>query len=576
MKSRFLTKVLALILLALLLTVVLTNIVFTYTSRNVFAKMKADEMIPRAEFIGDLTRWYQRGEISLRTYQELTIDDTRYLDALLYVFRANGMVFMRPDTEIGQRNAAMLSAYLPEVCDGETIVIPSKGDIGIIVGVPVTETDGTVIGAVFLTKPLGEVNAALSGLNTALIISMLAVALLMILPTYLGTKSITKPLKQMSMIARTMAEGDFSIRADVKSKDEVGQLGQALNFLSGKLSHTIKDLILERNRLRSILNGLHEGIIALDAQANITHYNPAALRLLHCETQEQLRQSEPLEQLVANLSPQSTQAVQTSDFTIGQAVIHITVTRLENDGGQFTGMVVLLQDVTEAERLEQTRRDYVANVSHELRTPIASIRGLADALNDGLIKKEEDKCRYYGYILRESMRLSRLINDLLELSRLQSGNIALEKSKFDMRALLFDLNERFSVTANDSDLTLRMETSADRTKVLANEDRVEQVLVALIDNAIKYTQDNGTITLSLDEWNEKLLVSVRNTGTIDQNDLPHLFDRFYKVDKAHVGQGTGLGLSIAKEIMTLMGESIWVENKNGEVVFSFTLTLAQS
>jgi len=210
-----------------------------------------------------------------------------------------------------------------------------------------------------------------------------------------------------------------------------------------------------------------------------------------------------------------------------------------------------------------------------LRTPIASIRGLADALNDGLIKKEEDKCRYYGYILRESMRLSRLINDLLELSRLQSGNIALEKSKFDMRALLFDLNERFSVTANDSDLTLRMETSADRTKVLANEDRVEQVLVALIDNAIKYTQDNGTITLSLEEQQEKLLVSVRNTGTIAQNDLPHLFDRFYKVDKAHVGQGTGLGLSIAKEIMTLMGESIWVENKNGEVVFSFTLTLAQ-
>ena len=237
-------------------------------------------------------------------------------------------------------------------------------------------------------------------------------------------------------------------------------------------------------------------------------------------------------------------------------------------------MVVLLRDVTAAERLEQTRRDYVANVSHELRTPIASIRSLAEALDDGLVRTDEDRARYYGYILRESLRLSRLIDDLLELSRLQSGTVALERSAFDLNELAAQVAERMRVTASYSGIDLRYSPAAALPPCLSNRDRIEQVLVALLDNAIKYASDDGVVEVCCRSEGERLRVEVSNSGHIDEADLPHLFERFYKADRAHAGQGTGLGLAIAREVLERLDGSIEAFNRDGFAVFSFTVPAA--
>jgi len=252
-----------------------------------------------------------------------------------------------------------------------------------------------VVGAVFLTKPLVEVNSALSGLIKALLISLLAATVIMLIPAYFASRGLSRPLKQMSTVAHAMAAGNFSVRAAEIGTLETKQLGHALNTLSGKLSRTISDLTLERNRLRSILDGMNEGIIATDGMAEITLVNPAAVTLLGGVKEQ------PVEMLAAYIPVKETidrtikeQKPCVCEIPMGEIVLLATTTPLISaEENMVSGTVCLIRDITESIRLEKTRREYVANVSHELRTPIASIRSLADALNDGMVKKEEDKIR---------------------------------------------------------------------------------------------------------------------------------------------------------------------------------------
>jgi len=264
----------------------------------------------------------------------------------------------------------------------------------------------------------------------------------------------------------------------------------------------------------------------------------------------------------------------------GDRVVRATITPLMS-GGSVAGAVALFGDETESERLEATRRDYVANVSHELRTPIASVRAMAEALHDGMIKKPEDQQRYHGLILTETLRLSRLIDDLLELSRLQSGKDAMEKVAFSLEDLLADYAERAVMMADDVDITFVYEkpdeAEGELPLVLGNPDRVEQVLTVLVSNAVKFTPKGGRIALSAEWRDADAVVCVRDTGPgIDAADIPHIFDRFYKADRAHSGGGTGLGLSIAQEIASRTGESLWVESGEGQgAAFFFTVSLAE-
>lgn len=249
--------------------------------------------------------------------------------------------------------------------------------------------------------------------------------------------------------------------------------------------------------------------------------------------------------------------------------------RLEETGGkEISELAANLNRMAEQlSRLEQTRRDYVANVSHELRTPIASIRSLAETLNDGIVTDEQERNRYYGYILRESSRMGSLIDDLLELSRLQSGGVALERIPFDLDALLREVAEDMALTASYSGIGLDY-TQTELPLCDSNAARIRQVLVALIDNAVKYAPDDSAVTVAARQEGERIRVSVRNGGHIADEDLPHLFERFYKADKSHSGNGTGLGLAIAKEIVIRLGGRIGARNDGDEVEFFMALPVA--
>ncbi len=255
-------------------------------------------------------------------------------------------------------------------------------------------------------------------------------------------------------------------------------------------------------------------------------------------------------------------------------VLRITIYPLEDELHNVAGAVGLFRDVTESERLEKTRREYVANVSHELHTPVSALRALSETLIDNMVPDEETKKRYYGHMLHETVRLSRLIDDLLTLSRLQSGAVSTQREVCHINRIMSDVADRYTVLAGEKSIEFSFSPLPDDLTIISSADLVEQVLIILLDNAIKYTLPDGSIKLfaSLDDNNIK--VSVSDTGIgISPDDLPHIFERFYKADKAHATQGTGLGLAIAFEIIQRLGEQIYVESQPGKgSTFTFTLT----
>lgn len=569
-KDTILRRIVVIILLSVLLSAVLTTAAFYYSGGRVFSGIKAKELRPRAEYLANITAEYLQGLITKESYERSIGRGFKVWDASMYAYDACGDLFAYPANEDSAVNKDAISGLLQNVLKGESVYSPNtKNHAGVLIGEPVVSRFGNVIGALFLVKPLNELNAAMGSLIYALIISMIASSLIMILPAYFGSRSIVRPIRQMNVTANAMAGGDFTAKAAEEGTAELVQLGRSLNHLSAALSATISDLTLEKNRLHAVINGIGEGIIAIDAEGKIIKTNSAALRLLGGSYADDITALPAYRQAAEDIGCVLGGETVSKELKVRDRILRVAITPL-TDGGRGEGAVMLIRDITEASRLEQTRTEYVANVSHELRTPIASIRGLADALNDGLVKKDEDKARYYGYILRESMRLSRLIDDLLELSRLQSGTIAFKKQFISINELIEDVADRCVSAAREKGLNVEIDIG-EPYKVYTNPDRAEQVLVALTDNAIKYG-GSGTLRFSTEKKGDCLYTSVSNPGSIADEDIDHVFERFYKADKSHAGQGTGLGLSIVNEVLELLGERIWVKSENGTVTFTFTLS----
>ncbi len=390
-----------------------------------------------------------------------------------------------------------------------------------------------------------------------------------------------EPVAKLKDAAVAMSGGNLEVRADEAADGELGELGKAVNNLSDQLSRNMYTLIVERNRLRNMLNGLSEGIVAIDREGAITHTNPA-IEKFFTRRKLALHLPDPRMKLIDDKSVWEdfdaviqTGEPSTRNLDSKDMILRLTITPIVDEIGAIAGAVGLFSDITQMERLEKTRRDYVSNVSHELRTPLTAMRALIEPLKEGMVTEEADRQRYYDIILREILRLSRLINDQLELSRLQSGTLAIQKSVMALDDVVYDVCDRYATIAKEHGLELKVETDFTQCPhVYANADRVEQMLIILVDNAIKYTEQ-GSVSVSADWDDERVVIHVKDTGIgIEETDLPYVFDRFYKVDKAHSGKGSGLGLSIARELLKRMDENIWVTSEKGVgTEFSFTVHL---
>jgi signal transduction histidine kinase len=480
-KSVFLRRIVLLILVAVLLSGLLSAGIYIFISQKLYADMRAKELLPTARSVAGFVS--DAGQTSDAYGRNVWLffgrENSNFLGATLHIYAQDGIPIMnepptdltgineksslaKPDELSESATAEMIQADLKRVLSGSEIsdiVKSPDGQSYLVVGVPIQTGDET-IGAVVFTKSMRELSDTLGSLNLTLVLSTLIAFLIMLIPAYFATRHMIIPLRRMQNVANSMASGDFSVRADETKKGEVGELARSLN-----------------------------------------HF------------------------------------------------------------------------VEESEHLEQVRRDYVANVSHELRTPITSIRAMGETLRDGMASTDEKKELFYNNIVRESMRLSRLVDDLLELSRLQAGAEAMKITPFDLREVLKNIADGYGHLAEDANLCFTIDADMNEPiEVKSNSDRIAQVLIILMDNAIKHTPEGDTITLSLVANETRAEVTVRNTGeNIPTDDLPHIFERFYKVDKSHSGGGTGLGLSIAKEIIKELGEEIRAESANGLTEFTFTV-----
>lgn len=616
-RSSFFRRTLVLVYGTVALFAALIVAIYTAISPQLFARNKIDDLIPKGQIISGYIESTLRGEISTAYLVPLIGRSTAQWEATVWVVDVTGDTLIRTQQEGGRRvgrlPTPLARAMMPTVLTGEIathigdqkdLALPTNpraltrtsdvlegiagqsdesetaseevisGNI-VAVAVPITFF-GEVVGAVFMVQSMTEIMSGMQALTNTITFSALLITLLLLPVVLYFASRLSRPVASMRAVALTMAGGDLSVRADDRRGDEFGELGGALNYLSSELGNTISTLEMERNRLQSLINGVSEGIIALDADGRTTLINPAVHELLEIPKGCSLRESAPdvLDMFDAALAAH--EGVRKTIWQ-GNTAIAVSVSPLTRSDGTLTGCVGILSDVTSAERLEQTRRDYVANVSHELRTPLTAMRALIEPLRDGLIKTEEQRQQTYNVVLRETMRLSRLVSDMLELSRLQSGKASMTKSVFPPKPLLDLIHETYSAYAEDYQQTFVYNTPDVLPQVLGNPDRTQQVLIALLDNAFKYSSDGGTVTLHVAVAGDVIRVTVRDTGIgISPEDLPHVFDRFYKADKSHGGKGTGLGLAIAYEIMKQLGEEMTVESILGlGSAFSFTLHIAQ-
>jgi len=566
-----------------------TFLVFLPVGRSFITSEKQNEAAPVIDAMSNLLEAYLSGTISQETMLHFISSQPIPKNSQLLISDEEGLIIFSTRAIDGRVNPKDTPKYnvdytnkvqslMTQVLQGEDISkmveITGVNFESLFVGRSLS-VDGEVVGAVALLVPNFELNESLNALTNSLIWSMLLAMALMTFVVYAFSRRFTKPIDKMIIVASKMREGDFSLRADEKDQSELGDLGRSLNRLSADLSHTINSVTIEKNRLMLMLSGMSEGIVFVNTQAQLMMVNPAFYRLF--EIQQDADLTELLESL--GIMDGLTQALEDLPYKAvlnhQNLAFNLSIQAIKDETDLIVGALAIFTDITESEKLEQLRRDYVANVSHELRTPLTAIRALIEPLNDDLVKDEIKVKEYYGLILKESGRLNRLINDLLELSRLQNSTEGFENHTVDLSQLLIEMNERYQALAVKNKVDLQLIGCDESANLLTNEDRIEQVITILLDNAFKFTPNDGRgrIVLTLNAQPDQTLITVSDNGQgINPVDLPHVFDRFYTADRARTQKATGLGLSIAKEILKRMNGDITATSEEGKGS-CFTITL---
>ncbi len=595
-RSLFLRKMVFLVLVALCASALLSAALFNYAAGEVSKDNTEEIIIDKARSMAAFLGTYAEQDKTLSDSEitgKLKSISAGYasrdvLGSFFLLYDANGSLISSSNPQTSE-DLRLLSA-IDIFCTSNMLTnsdnknlrgeLDNDGSNVIMIQFPV-QTENKLCGYLIIGDRISSSPAAVTGFSQVLILSTLVVSLFMLIPVYFASKRLIRPLNRVTDVANALGRGDFSIRANDKTKGEIGDLAASVNELAEKLSKSITSVTTERNRLKEIFDIISEGIVSVNKDLQPDYSNNAIATLFEKVPRKNLftekLQLIPFEEVWEDFE-NCIKTGETYERTIEakDCAYSSTIVPIKDNEKTIIGATGFFRDISEQERLEQTRRDYVANVSHELRTPLTAMRGLVEPLADGMVKKEEDRQRYYGIILHETMRLSRLIDDMLELSRLQARTLAFKTFPFDLNKLLSEFETKFKPVMEDAELNFSVEyKTGPLPTVMGNPDRVEQIIVILLDNAKKYTPAGGSITISTEYSDEtdQVLVSVADTGQgIHEYDIDHIFDRFYKADRARGKKGTGLGLAIAKELLSYMGETITVQSEYGEgTTFTFTL-----
>lgn len=431
-------------------------------------------------------------------------------------------------------------------------------------------TGDTVLGALYVKSNIEDQYQQIKNIAVIFVTaSLLAVGISMVVALLIA-HSITQPIGEMREQALRIARGDYSRKVTVHGKDELGQLALTFNQLAEQIEETQDAMESERNRLNSVLSHMSDGVVATDRRGKVITINDMALSLLGI-TKEQAIGKNILNLLAIEkdytlrkiLESTEELLIERQDAKYGDMmIIRVEFSMIRRESGFISGLVAVMHDVTEQEQNERDRREFVSNVSHELRTPLTSMRSYIETLSEGAWQDQEMAPRFLKITLDETDRMIRMINDLLDLSRMDNGNLKLNLEMVNFNELVNFVLDRFDVIISNGDKKYKIirEFTQRPLFVEVDADRMIQVIDNIMNNAIKYSPDGGKITIRLMETHNNVILSISDQGLgIPKKDLSRIFDRFYRVDKARARKqgGTGLGLAISKEVVKALGGTIW-------------------
>ncbi len=435
------------------------------------------------------------------------------------------------------------------------------------VAIPIRGQDGTVRFVVGVLDDKSELQELNWNLFTILIQAMLFGLVVAICLSFLLSKTITDPVERLTDQAARIAAGDFDSSADIKSSDEIGILSDTFDEMSDRLEGTLRQVEEERNKLGTLFQHMADGMVAFDDHGRLLEFNPAAEGMLGRQLDAELCYTDVFPQVQVRQEDVANDGKSIEiDYAAGPRFLKIYFAPIRL-GGDNKGLMAVLHDVTEQRKLDDSRREFVANVSHELRTPLTNVRGYAETLMSVDDIDRDTELRFLGVISSEADRMTRIVKDLLTLTRLDYNRMEMHMEKMDLRELGQKAAQAMEGQAKGQGLTLTCTLPEEMPAVMGDPERIQQVIINIITNAIKYNKPQGSIAITGGQEGEQVFLRVEDTGIgVPEDDLQRLFERFYRVDKARSREsgGTGLGLAIAKQIVETHGGHIGFTSEYGK------------
>ena len=432
---------------------------------------------------------------------------------------------------------------------------------------PILSADGKILAIIYMTRNLNSIYSVIEDskviITYATIISLITTSIL----GYFIANSITGPIRNLTKKAKAMAKGNFNQSVEVKSNDEIGELGLMFNFLTKELRETIEKMDLEKSKLNTIFNYMAEGVIAIDRNNKLIHANSIAKKILNISEKDFNREINLKSINLYNIDYKNEETLKGEELTkISDTFYKIKYAPYKSDAFINSGLIIVLQDVNKEHMLDIMRKEFVANVSHELKTPITTIRSYTETLLDSDLDKFSQK-KFLKVIDRENSRMSRIVTDLLSLSNIDYNRDNLHFVRFDTYEFIDEAIESQSLLITQKKHKIELDIDMDIKDIYADKNGADQILTNIISNACKYTPDFGKISISAKNLDDFVEIKVSDNGIgIPKDDLPRITERFYRVEKGRSREmgGTGLGLSIANEMIKSLGGNLKVESTFGK------------
>lgn len=440
---------------------------------------------------------------------------------------------------------------------------------------PLYDQHSRTIGAIYVRKNIDDIYDTLNNSKEILLNATLLALFITIILGFFIAKSITGPIEDVTIKAEKMSKGDFNQVVEVKSDDEIGQLAFMFNHLTGRLKEVLREMSSEKQKMDTIITYMADGLVAATEEGKIIRANPRAMEMLEISKGEldnlvfdeifmPFNKSLTIKQLKSLENGESGSEMMAMSDGI---ILRANYASFLNEKNEFGGIIVLLQDVTKHEKLENMRKEFVANVSHELKTPLTTIKSYTETLADGVIENHDLSLQFLKVIDTEVDRMTRLVRDLLQLSNIDFQKGIWNKKSLDLNELAKKAVLKLEVFAKNKNQQIKYNLGEGITRLYGDEDRIEQVLLNILSNSIKYTPEGGAIEVYVEKTDSLATINIIDNGIgIPREDLPRLFERFYRVDKARSREmgGTGLGLSIAKEIIEAHEGKIQILSEEGQ------------